>query len=62
MYPVKNDKGETLGFIWRGSSCWIAGPHGSQIQNIPCDSVVEAAKIVKRMGKVSLHPFVDVSA
>ena len=61
MYPIKDDNGKTVGYIWRGSSHWIAGPNGSQIQSIPCDNAVEAAQTVKRLGKPSLYPFVDVT-
>ena len=61
MFPVKDEKGQTLGYIWRGSSCWVAGPNGSQIQNICCDNAVEAAKTVKRLGWPSTYAFVDVT-
>lgn len=57
MYPVVNDDGKVVGYVWRGSSCWVGGPIGSQIQNIPCDSIIEAAKIVKRLGRPQEHKF-----
>jgi hypothetical protein len=58
MYPVKNDAGKVVGFIWQGSmGRWIAAPNGSSIQNIPCETVIDAAKTVKRLGRVQVHPF-----
>lgn len=57
MYKVVNDDGKVVGWVWRGSSCWVAAPNGSQITNIPCDTVIEAAKTVKRLGQVQTAMF-----
>ena len=57
MYPVVNDEGKVVGHVWRGSQSWIAGPLGSQIQNIPCDSIIGAAKTVKQLGRPQEHAF-----
>lgn len=48
---VRNENGRLVGQIWSTPYSWFAGPHGSQIQAIPCDSREDATDTVLRLGE-----------